>query len=158
MQGRDWEQVRLIFLEGIATGNATFEVDAPSWDHWNSSHLTECRLVTRRSDDQVLGWAALSRVSNRCVYRGIAEVSVYVAGSCRRQGVGAALLNALVEESEGAGIWTLQAHIFPENQASLRLHERSGFRQVGRRERLGEMKGAWRDVLLLERRSSVVGI
>ncbi len=158
MQQADWEQVREIFLEGIATGNATFETEAPSREQWDSSHLACCRLVARQPDGPVSGWAALSRVSHRCVYRGIAEVSIYVRSDCRGQGVGAALLDQLVKDSETAGLWTLQAHIFPENRASLRLHEKAGFRQVGRRERLGKMGETWRDVLLLERRSQVVGL
>jgi len=153
----DWDQVREIFIQGIVTGNATFETQAPSWDHWDSSHLSCCRLVVRRQNARLSGWAALSRVSARQVYGGIAEVSIYVANDCRGQGVGAALLEKLVEESEAAGLWTLQAHIFPENEASLRLHQKAGFRQVGRRERFGKMGETWRDVLLLERRSSVVG-
>lgn len=158
LKAADWEQVRGIFLEGIATGNATFETEAPSWEQWDSAHLACCRLVARRSGGPLSGWAALSKVSHRCVYRGIAEVSIYVRSDCRGQGVGRALLNRLVQESEAAGLWTLQAHIFPENKASLRLHERAGFRHVGRRERLGKMARTWRDVLLLERRSQVVGL
>lgn len=158
MKEADWDQVRQIFLEGIATGNATFETGAPAWEQWDSSHLACCRLVARRSDGRILGWAALSKVSHRWVYRGIAEVSIYVRIDCRGQGVGAGLLDKLVKDSEEAGLWTLQAHIFPENTASLRLHEKAGFRQVGRREKLGEMEGNWRDVLLLERRSRVVGL
>ncbi len=158
MREADWEQVREIFLQGIATGNATFETDAPSWEQWNSSHLSCCRLVARGPDGRLSGWAALSRVSPRQVYRGIAEVSIYVGSDCRRHGVGAALLEKLIEDSEAAGLWTLQAHIFPENGASLRLHEKAGFRPVGRRERFGQMRETWRDVLLLERRSQVVGV
>jgi len=158
MQETDWEGVREVFLQGIATGNATFETDAPSWDQWHSTHLASCRLVTRGPGGGLLGWAALSKVSNRCVYRGIAEVSIYVREDCRGQGVGAALLQQLINDSEAAELWTLQAHIFPENLASLKLHERLGFRQVGRRERLGKMGETWRDVLVLERRSHTVGV
>ena len=153
----DWEAVRSIYREGIATGNATFEQSAPEWDQWAAGHLKTCRLVAR-SGDGVLGWAALSPVSGRCVYAGVAEVSVYVAGRARGQGVGAALLARLVRDSEEAGIWTLQAGIFPENTASIKLHERAGFRMVGTRERLGSMNGRWRDVVLMERRSRVAGV
>ena len=158
MRDDDWEQVRAIYLEGIATGQATFETDAPSWERWNEKHLRECRLVARRSDVGVAGWAALSPVSDRCVYAGVAEVSVYVADAGRGRGMGRALLEALIEASEKCGIWTLQAGVFPENTASTRLHLRCGFREVGRRERLGRMNGAWRDVMLLERRSKSVGV
>ena len=158
MRERDWEHVRAIYVEGIATGHATFEREAPpSWESWEASHLPQCRLVAR-SGEMVKGWAALSRVSSRCVYSGVAEVSVYVGERFRGEGIGRALLEALVKTSEEAGIWTLQAGIFPENAASVRLHERCGFRQVGRRERIGEMNGVWRDTLLLERRSPLVGV
>jgi phosphinothricin acetyltransferase len=154
----DWEQVREIFVQGIETGKATFETDAPSREQWDSSHLSCGRLVARGPDGRLLGWAALARVSPRRVYRGVAEVSIYVRSDCRGQGVGLALLTELVKQSEAAGLWTLQAHVFPENRASLRLHEKAGFREVGRRERLGQMGKTWRDVLLLERRSQVVGL
>jgi L-amino acid N-acyltransferase YncA len=153
----DWESVRAIYEEGIATGNATFETRAPGWDEWDSRHLQACRLVARKADE-VIGWAALSPVSSRAVYAGVAEVSVYVAASARRSGVGKALLRALVEASEAEGIWTLQAGIFPENRASITLHKSAGFREVGRRERLGQVDGVWRDVVLMERRSEVVGV
>jgi L-amino acid N-acyltransferase YncA len=153
----DWEAVRAIYLEGIATGNATFEESAPEWDKWDSGHLTTCRLAAR-SDDGILGWAALSPVSGRCVYTGVAEVSVYVAARARARGIGIALLDALILQSELNGIWSLQAGIFPENEPSIRLHKRAGFRIVGVRERLGQMNGRWRDVVLMERRSNVVGL
>lgn len=152
----DWEQVRAIYLEGIATGDATFETDAPPWEKWDASHLKQCRLVAR-SGEQVLGWAALSPVSDRCVYGGVAEVSVYVRAAARGRGVGRRLLQALVAASEQASIWTLQAGIFPENTSSVAIHRKCDFREVGRRERLGSLKGKWRDVLLLERRSRVAG-
>ena len=161
MKDEDWEQVRAIYLEGIATGDATFETDAPSWEKWNAGHLRECRLVARSgsgSSGRVIGWAALSPVSDRCVYAGVAEVSVYVGEKGRGRGTGRALLEALVEASEKRGIWTLQAGVFPENIASVKLHLKCGFREVGRRERLGKRDGAWRDVLLLERRSESVGV
>jgi phosphinothricin acetyltransferase len=157
MQPADWPAVRAIYLEGIATGNATFETEAPEWERWDASHLRVCRLVARR-DGQVVGWAALSPVSVRCVYAGVVEASVYVAAAARGQGVGKALLAALVAESERAGLWTLQTGIFPENVASLALHKACGFREVGCRERIGQMNGVWRDVILMERRSKVVGV
>jgi L-amino acid N-acyltransferase YncA len=149
----DWPVVRAIYVEGIATGNATFETEAPPWEVWDSKHLAEPRLVAREDGD-VLGWAALSRVSARECYRGVCEVSVYVASRARGRGVGRMLLEALVQSSERAGIWTLQASIFPENEASVRLHQRCGFRIVGRRERIASLNGMWRDTLLLERRAA----
>ena len=152
----DWTAIRSIYLEGIATGDATFEADAPTWEEWDKAHLQTCRLLATRAED-VIGWAALSPVSSRCVYEGVAEVSVYVAGRARGQGVGTALLNGLIGASERAGLWTLESGIFPENVASLALHKACGFREVGRRERLGRMNDRWRDVVLLERRSPVLG-
>jgi phosphinothricin acetyltransferase len=157
MQADDWEAVRAIYLEGISTRNATFEADAPPWEKWDSSHLADGRLVAR-GNRVTLGWAALSRVSDRCVYAGVAEVSIYVSAKYRGQGIGRALLEALAAASEKLGIWTLQAGVFPENQSSLALCKRCGFREVGRRERLGKMHGVWRDVILLERRSRVAGV
>jgi len=157
MRPEDWSAVRAIYLEGIATGNATFETAAPEWEKWDAAHIPACRLVARLDGD-VAGWAALSAVSSRCVYAGVAEVSVYIAEAARGRGIGLRLLSGLVAASEEAGIWTLQAGIFPENEASVRLHERCGFRIVGRRERLGQLQGTWRDVLLMERRSGVVGV
>ncbi|HEV2195847.1 MAG TPA: GNAT family N-acetyltransferase [Candidatus Acidoferrum sp.] len=156
MQAEDWDAVRAIYLEGIATGNATFEKSAPDWEKWDASHLRSCRLVAR-SAENVLGWAAVSPVSGRCVYAGVAEVSVYVAERARGQKIGSRLLDALVKASEREGIWTLQAGIFPENVSSISLHSRCRFRIVGKRERLGNMDGRWRDVVLMERRSSLVG-
>lgn len=156
MSPADWESVRAIYREGIATGDATFEQSAPEWEQWDEGHLRACRLVAR-SRGEVLGWAALSPVSRRRVYRGVAEVSVYVSGQARRKGVGMALLTALIVSSEREGIWTLQAGIFPENTGSLELHRRAGFRVVGTRERVGSMDGRWRDVVLMERRSAMVG-
>jgi L-amino acid N-acyltransferase YncA len=155
MKAADWPQVRAIYREGIATGNATFQKTAPEWDEWDAGHLAQCRLVAREGG-QVAGWAAVSRVSARAVYAGVAEVSVYVAARARGQGVGRMLLGALVAESERLGLWTLQAGIFPENKASIALHEAVGFRAVGVRERLGCMDGRWRDVVLMERRSMIV--
>ena len=153
----DWEAVRKIYLEGIATGNATFEKSAPEWEKWDQGHLATCRLVAR-SGGEVLGFATLSPVSSRCVYAGVAEVSVYVAERARGQGIGRALLSELVAASEREGIWTLQAGIFPENFASIELHQTAGFRIVGTREKLGCLDGAWRDVTLMERRSDIVGV
>ena len=157
MSADDWEPVRTIYLEGIATGHATFEQDAPTWDVWDAAHLRVARLVAR-DDRRIKGWAALSAVSGRCVYAGVAEVSVYVGAAFRGEGVGKALLEELIRAAEAAGIWTLQAGVFPENKASTGLHLRCGFREVGRRERIGRMHGLWRDTLLLERRSKIVGV
>lgn len=153
----DWKSVSGIYQEGIDTGNATFETRAPEWDAWDQSHLKICRFVFVQ-DALVCGWAALSEISNRCVYGGVAEVSVYVAEEFRGQNIGAKLLNHLIRESEKQNIWTIQAGVFPENIASIKLHERSGFRFVGRREKLGKHNGIWRDVYQYERRSSVAGI
>ncbi|HKY26981.1 MAG TPA: GNAT family N-acetyltransferase [Pyrinomonadaceae bacterium] len=153
----DWEQVRAIYLQGIATGYTTFETDAPSWENWDAGHLQFARLVARQGD-RVVGWAALSPVSKRDAYRGVAELSVSIEEQSRGQGIGRALLEALIEESERNAIWTLQAAIFPENTASVKLHLRCGFREVGRRERIGKLNGSWRDTLLFERRSAIVGV
>jgi phosphinothricin acetyltransferase len=152
----DWPAVRAIYEEGIASGHATFQTEAPTWEQWDASHLPACRLVFVTAD-AVVGWTAVSPVSSRCVYAGVAEVSIYVAAARRGAGVGRRLLEALVVRSEEHGIWTLQAGIFPENVPSLALHQRCGFHIVGRREKLGQMNGRWRDVLLLERRSTEVG-
>ena len=157
MRAKDWEQVRSIYLEGIATGVATFETGAPAWEKWDAGHFRKMRLVAREAEGAILGWAALSPVSDRCVYGGVAEVSVYVGAEGRGRGVGRALLEALIEASEQNGIWTLQAGVFPENAASIKLHLGCGFREVGRRERIGKLNGVWRDTLLLERRSRTVG-
>jgi L-amino acid N-acyltransferase YncA len=153
----DWAKVRAIYLEGIATAQATFETEAPSWDEWNASHLPVCRLAARQAD-RLIGWAALSPVSRRRCYAGVAEVSVYVAAAQRGQGVGKELLQALVAASERYGIWTLQGATFAENAASLRLQASCGFRVVGRRERIGQLHGVWRTTILTERRSAVVGV
>jgi L-amino acid N-acyltransferase YncA len=157
MAPADWTAVREIYGEGIATGNATFETELPDWQKWDSAHRADCRLVAER-EKRIVGWAALSPVSSRRVYAGVAEVSVYVAASARGNGIGRELLKSLIEESEGRGIWTLQAGIFPENHASVMLHKSLGFRAVGVRHRIGKLGDVWRDVLLLERRSSIVGI
>lgn len=153
MRADDWPAVRAIYLEGISTGNATFETFAPPWDEWDAKQLPRHRLVFR-DDNRVAGWAALGRVSARACYAGVAEVSVYVGDAFRGRGVGSELLGALVQQSEANGIWTLQASIFPENETSVRIHLRHGFRVVGRRERIAQQNGVWRDTLLLERRSA----
>ena len=152
-----WPAVREIFAEGIAAGNATFETSVPSWQDWDARHLGTCRLVALR-DREVLGWAALSPVSSRQVYRGVAEVSVYVAENARGHGIGTALLVALVAESERNGIWTLQAVIHAGNSISIGAHEKAGFRIVGTRERIGCLHGGWLDTVLMEKRSGVVGV
>jgi L-amino acid N-acyltransferase YncA len=156
MLASDWPAVRQIYADGIATGIATFETTVPDWEVWNEKQLATPRLVAR-AEGRMVGWAALSRVSAREVYRGVCEVSIYVASEARGRGVGGLLLGELIRQSESAGIWTLQASVFPENDASVRLHQRHGFRIVGRRERIARRDGIWRDTLLLERRSSVAG-
>jgi phosphinothricin acetyltransferase len=155
LRPEDWAAVRAIYEEGIRGGDATFETGSPSWEAWDAAH-PEVRLVAER-DGVVVGWAALSPVSPRRCYRGVGDVSVYVGEEVRGAGLGRALLERLVERSEAAGYWTLTAGVFPENEASLRLHRACGFREVGVRERLGEAGGVWRDVVLLERRSTLVG-
>jgi L-amino acid N-acyltransferase YncA len=157
MRAEDWHAVRAIYLEGIATGNSTFEQSAPEWADWDQGHLKPCRLVARHGNE-VVGWTALSPVSRRPVYGGVAEFSIYVAERARGRGIGAALMQALIEASEKHGIWTLQSGIFPENTASLELCRRFGFRTVGTRERIGYMAGRWRDVILMERRSAIAGV
>jgi L-amino acid N-acyltransferase YncA len=150
-----WPQVREIYAAGIATGNATFQAEPPSWDDWDRGHLPGQRFVDV-DGGQVLGWVAAAPTSARAVYAGVVEESVYIAPSAQGQGVGRRLLGALIESTERAGIWTIQTGIFPENEASLALHERVGFRRVGVRERLGQHQGRWRDVVLLERRSPLI--
>ncbi len=152
MAASDWPAVAEIYRQGLDTGHASFETEVPAYEAWDRAHLERPRLVARL-DGPVVGWAALSPVSDRCVYGGVAEDSVYVAAAATSRGVGRTLLTELVRRAEDDGIWTIQAGLFPENPASLALHERCGFRVVGRRERLGKHHGAWRDVLLVERRS-----
>jgi phosphinothricin acetyltransferase len=152
-----WPEVRAIYEEGLAGGHASFETTAPEWPEWDAAHLRHSRLVAR-DGEAVLGWAALSPVSPRAVYAGVAEVSVYVLERARGRGIGRRLLEELIVSSEAAGIWTLQASIFPENEASVRLHEACGFRFLGRRERVARHHGAWRDTVLYERRSRTVGL
>jgi len=151
LEESDWPAVRAIFEEGIATGTATFEREAPSWEDWDGAHLP-LRLVAEE-EGEVVGWAALAPYSARECYRGVAESSVYVAAQARGRGVGRALMERLVAESDAAGYWILLAGVFPENEASVELHRRLGFRVLGRHERLGRLNGEWKDVLLLERRS-----
>jgi len=158
MTPADWPAVRRIHYEGIATGVATLDPKSPDWDRWDAGHRRDCRFVARRGGD-VVGWVALSRYSARTVYAGVAWESVYVAKGARRGGVGRALLERLVAESEAAGIWTLLAGIVADNRPSLLLHRRAGFREIGLNRRLGrDRHGRWRDVVLMERRSEVVGV
>ena len=156
MQDSDWTAVREIYREGIETGDATFETAAPEWTDWDGAHFSHSRLVARNRA-AVGGWAALSPVSRRPAYCGVAEVSIYVAEAHRGKGLGRRLMAALITESESRDIWTLQAAIFPENRVSVALHLGAGFRQVGRRERIARRDGRWRDTVLLERRSEVAG-
>lgn len=157
MKPEYWPQVSAIYLSGIQTGIATFQSDVPSWEEWDRSHCASCRLVAR-SGDEILGWAAITPVSSRCVYAGVGEVSIYVSDAHKGKGVGTALLNELVVQSEQNGFWTLQAGIIRENIASSELHKKCGFRELGIRERLGRMpNGTWHDVVLMERRSQTVG-
>lgn len=159
MKSSDWEQVAAIYREGIETGIATFQQEPPSWESWDKGHLSSCRLVARYAE-HILGWAALSPFSSREVYRGVADVSIYVSAKHRGQGVGKVLLNALVAESEKIGLWTLQSRIIRENTSSIALHKKCGFREVGIKEKLGRMEktGIWHDIVLMERRSKVVGV
>ncbi|MEM7381423.1 MAG: N-acetyltransferase family protein [Bacteroidota bacterium] len=152
----DWEGVAKIYAEGIATGFATFEKKVPSYEDWDQGHLNSCRLVAQ-DGEALLGWAALSPVSSRCVYGGVGEVSVYVGENARGRGVGESLMNELIAQSEAEGLWTLQSGIFPENLGSIKLHEKVGFRQIGKRERIGNLDGVWKDNVLFERRSKTVG-
>lgn len=156
MKPDHWPQVKAIYENGIATGHATFQTSAPEWEEWNSAHVKSCRLVAIEND-KILGWAALTAVSGRCVYAGVAEVSVYVDEKARGKGIGSALLYELIRESEEHNFWTIQAGIFPENMDSIKIHQSAGFRIIGTREKIGQMNGIWRDTILLERRSTTVG-
>lgn len=157
MTQKDWPEVAEIYLEGISTGYATFETSVPDFENWNKTHLKKCRLIVEK-EATILGWAALSPVSSRPVYRGIGEVSVYISEVSRGLGVGKALLLKLIEESEKEGYWTIQSGIFPENMASIKLHKKVGFRFIGKREKIGKTKdGLWKDNLLFEKRSKIVG-
>jgi L-amino acid N-acyltransferase YncA len=157
LEKEDWEQVSEIYRQGIETKNVTFQLDIPNWIDWDNGHLQTCRMVAE-IDTIIVGWFALSPVSSRCVYGGVAEVSVYVANDFSGQQIGTKLLEKLIEESEKNGIWTLQAGIFPENKGSLKIHTKLGFREIGYREKIGKMDGVWRDTILLERRSNKIGI
>ncbi|WP_299487480.1 GNAT family N-acetyltransferase [uncultured Allomuricauda sp.] len=157
MKIADWNQVARIYEQGIATGFATFEKTVPDYNSWSQAHLEKCRLVAEENG-KITGWAALSPVSSRCVYGGVGEVSVYIEKSNRGKGVGKLLLEQLITESEKAGFWTIQSGIFPENEGSIQLHKKVGFRFIGKRERVGKLDGAWRDNLLFEKRSIKIGI
>ncbi len=157
MEVADWPAISRIYEEGIETGYATFETSVPAYENWDAAHVESCRFVAE-SSGEILGWVALSQVSGRCVYGGVAEVSIYVGKNARGRGVGKALLEVLVHSSESEGFWTLQAGIFPENQGSISLHEKMGFRFLGRREKIGKLHGVWYDNLIFERRSKRVGL
>lgn len=157
MKSGDWDDVADIYKQGIDSGNATFQKEVPTAENWDNDHVKSCRFVAV-VDNKIVGWAALTKVSGRCVYAGVAEVSLYVAEAFRGQKIGTQLLGRLISESENENFWTLQAGIFPENEASLRIHEQLGFRKIGYRERIGQMDGKWRDTVLLERRSEKVGV
>jgi L-amino acid N-acyltransferase YncA len=157
MRAGDWHSVRAIYQEGLDTGNASFETEAPAWEAWDAKYHAHSRLVAR-AGDRIVGWAAIAPVSPRACYAGVAEVSVYITDDCRGRGVGKMLLETLVESSEAKGIWTLYGHTFAENEASLKLQLACGFRVVGRRERIGKLHGVWRDTVITERRSRVVGV
>lgn len=158
LEERHYDVVREIYESGIATGDATFQTEAPTWEAWDKDHLKSCRIIAVNENENIMGWAALTPVSGRCVYAGVAEVSVYVHPRYRGKGTGKRLLERLINESESQNLWTLQAGIFPENKASLKIHEACGFRQIGYREKIGKMKNVWRDTILLERRSQTIGI
>jgi phosphinothricin acetyltransferase len=153
----DWEQVSKIYKEGLDTGNATFETNVPNWNDWNNGHINDCRIIVE-IENKIVGWSALSPISSRCVYGGVAEVSVYVSTKFSGQKIGTKLLERLIVESENYGIWTLQAAIFAENKGSIIIHKRLGFRKIGYREKIGKLNGIWRDTTLLERRSDKVGV
>jgi L-amino acid N-acyltransferase YncA len=157
MEPHHWNEVRRIYEEGLSTGNATFQTSAPEWEEWDKAHIESSRLIAL-DNGQMVGWTALTPVSSRCVYGGVAEVSIYVADSARGKGVGKILLKELIASSEAGNFWTLQAGVFPENIASIKIHEASGFRVIGKREKIGQMDGIWRDTILLERRSKTVGL
>jgi len=157
MNASDWEGVSQIYAQGIATGFATFEQTIPSYESWNQAHVEQCRLIAEENGE-ILGWAALSPVSSRCVYGGVGEVSVYIRAESRGKGVGKLLLKQLISKSEKAGFWTIQSGVFPENEASIHLHKKVGFRFIGKRERVGKIKGIWKDNLLFEKRSETIGV
>ncbi|GAC1304527.1 MAG: GNAT family N-acetyltransferase [Mucilaginibacter sp.] len=154
---KHWPEVKAIYKSGVATGDANFSFAEPDWNSWDKAHVKNCRLVAL-DDNVVLGWVALTAITNQCVFAGVAEVSIYVAENARGRGIGKQLLRAVIDESEKNNFWTLEARIFPENVASVKIHEENGFRIIGSRERIGQLNGVWRDTLLLERRSVKVGI
>ncbi len=156
MLPQHWEAVKTIYEEGIATGNATFQTEVPGWREWDNAHIKTCRIIA--IENEVLGWAALTPVSSRCVYAGVSEVSVYVTTNARGKNIGSMLLQELIKQSEQNGIWTLQSGIFPENKASISMHEKNGFRIIGYREKIGKLGNVWRDTISLERRSKKIGI
>lgn len=156
MHPADWDSVAQIYAEGIATGDATFEKSIPAYQAWDKAHLPSCRWVAVEND-RILGWAALSPVSSRYVYRGVAEVSIYVGTAYTGKGVGTTLMHSLIASSENEGYWTLQSGIFPENEGSIALHRKAGFRYIGIRKKIGQLEGIWKDNLLFERRSKIVG-
>lgn len=158
MQTGDADKVLEIFQQGINGGNATFDKVAPTWEAWDTKHFNLCRFVLEDKNDQVVGWCALQPVSNRDCFKGVAEVSIYLDGSVQGKGLGTILLKKLILDSEEHDFWTLQAGIFPENKVSIAIHQKQGFRTVGTREKIGEMNGQWRDIVLLERRSKSVGL
>ena len=158
MQSEDAAKVIEIFEEGIAGGNATFDPTAPTWEGWDQKYFNICRFVLEDENEEIVGWAALQPISNRDCFKGVAEVSIYLANSVQGKGLGSMLLRKLILDSEEHEFWTLQAGIFPENEASIYVHKKLGFREVGYREKIGQMNGVWRDIILLERRSTVVGI
>lgn len=158
MQTEDADKVLEIFQQGIIGGNATFDKVAPTWEAWDTKHFNLCRFVLEDENDQVVGWCALQPVSNRDCFKGVAEVSIYLDGSVQGKGLGTILLKKLILDSEEHEFWTLQAGIFPENKVSIAIHQKQGFRTVGTREKIGELNGQWRDIVLLERRSKNVGI
>jgi len=157
MESTDWLAVAEIYRQGIETGNATFQQTIPTWDEWNNAHAVNCRLVAEVGNE-IAGWAALSSVSARAVYSGVAEVSVYIGNNYKGRHVGTLLLQSLISESERNGYWTLQSGIFPENTASISLHKKTGFREIGYREKVSKMKNVWRNTVLFERRSTLTGV
>ena len=157
MLPQHWEAVKTIYEQGIATGNATFQTTAPSYQSWDDAHIKTCRLVATLNNE-IVGWAALTAVSSRCVYEGVAEVSVYIATNARGKNIGSTLLQELITKSEQHNFWTLQSGIFPENKASIAIHEKNGFRHIGYREKISKMDNLWRDNVIMERRSTIIGI
>ena len=152
-----WNEVAKIYQEGIQTGYATFEKEVPSWEKWNSAHVKACRIIGQ-INHEIIGWAALSSVSSRCVYGGVAEVSIYISKNHRGKNIGNILFKELISESEKNGFWTLQSGVFRENIGSIKLHENHGFRQIGFREKVAKLDDVWKDTILLERRSKIIGI